>query len=134
MYLGNIALVLLNIFAIPLFVLMLRVPYRILAPAVIVLCTIGTYSVHGSIVETWIMFAAGIIGFFMKLFGFSPAAVVLALVLGPLAEEALRQTLTISRGSFMIFIERPMSVWIVGITLAILLAAPLLRRFQARTA
>ena len=50
----------------------------------------------------------------MKLFGFSPAAVVLALVLGPLAEEALRQTLTISRGSFAIFIERPMSLWIVG--------------------
>ena len=119
MYLGNVALLLLNIFAIPLFVLMLRVPYRILAPAVIVLCTIGTYSVHGSIVETWLMFAAGIVGFFMKLFGFSPAATVLALVLGPLAEEALRQTLTISRGSFAIFLERPMSVWIVGITLAL---------------
>ena len=93
MYLGNVALLLLNIFAIPVFVMMLRVPYRILAPAVIVLCTIGTYSVNGSIVETWLMFAAGIVGFFMKLYGFSPAAVVLALVLGPLAEEALRQTL-----------------------------------------
>jgi putative tricarboxylic transport membrane protein len=134
MYLGNVALVLLNIFAIPLFVLMLRVPYRILAPSVIVLCTIGTYSVNGSIVETWIMFIAGIVGFFMKLLGFSPAAVVLALVLGPLAEEALRQTLTISRGSFWIFLERPMSIWIVGITLAILLAAPVLRRFQNRAA
>src|ERR687891_640213 len=134
MYLGNVALLLLNIFAIPLFVLMLRVPYRILAPAVIVLCTIGTYSVNGSIVETWIMLIAGIAGFFMKLFGFSPAAVVLALVLGPLAEEALRQTLTISRGSFAIFVERPMSVWIVAITLAILLAAPVLRRLQPKAA
>jgi putative tricarboxylic transport membrane protein len=135
MYLGNVALLLLNIFAIPVFVLMLRVPYRILAPAVIVLCTIGTYSVHGSIVETWLMFvAAGIVGFFMKLFGFSPAAVVLALVLGPLAEEALRQTLTISRGSFAIFVERPMSLWIVAITLAIIATAPLLRRFQAKAA
>ena len=132
MYLGNVALLLLNIFAIPLFVWMLRVPYRILAPAVIVLCTIGTYSVNGSILETWLMFAAGIVGFFMKLFGFSPAAVVLALVLGPLAEEALRQTLTISRGSFAIFLERPMSLWIVGITLAILAAAPLMRRFQPK--
>jgi putative tricarboxylic transport membrane protein len=134
MYLGNIALVLLNIFAIPLFVLMLRVPYRILAPAVIVLCTIGTYSVNGSIVDTWLMVIAGIVGFFMKLFGFSPAAVVLALVLGPLAEEALRQTLTISRGSFAIFIERPLSIWIVGITLAIILVAPLMRRFQPKAA
>ena len=68
----------------------------------------------------------------MKLFGFSPAALVLALVLGPLAEEALRQSLTISRGSFTIFLERPPSLWIVGITLAILAAAPLMRRFQPR--
>jgi putative tricarboxylic transport membrane protein len=134
MYLGNVALLVLNIFAIPVFVAMLRVPYRILAPAVIVLCTIGTFSVHGSIIETWLMFAAGIVGFFMKLFGFSPAAVVLALVLGPLAEEALRQTLTISRGSFMIFIDRPVSIWIMVITLAILSAAPLMRRFQEKEA
>jgi putative tricarboxylic transport membrane protein len=134
MYLGNLALLLLNIFAVPLFVAMLRVPYRILAPAVIVLCTIGTYSVNGSIVETWLMFIAGIVGFFMKLLGFSPAAVVLALVLGPLAEEALRQTLTISRGSFAIFIERPLSIWIVGVTLMIVAATPLLRRFQPKTA
>ena len=52
----------------------------------------------------------------MKLLGFSPAALVLALVLGPLAEQALRQTLTISRGSFGIFLERPMSLWILAIT------------------
>jgi putative tricarboxylic transport membrane protein len=90
--------------------------------------------VNGSIVDTWLMVIAGIVGFFMKLFGFSPAAVVLALVLGPLAEEALRQTLTISRGSFAIFIERPLSIWIVGITLAIILVAPLMRRFQPKAA
>lgn len=131
MYLGNVALLALNIFCIPLFVRMVRLPYRILAPAVILLCTIGTYSVHASMVETWFMLAAGVIGFFMKLLGFSPAALVLALVLGPLAEEALRQTLTISRGSFSIFIDRPTSLWIIGITGALLLLAPLMRRFQA---
>jgi putative tricarboxylic transport membrane protein len=131
MYLGNIALLALNIFAIPLFVQMVRMPYRLLAPAVILVCTIGTYSVNASMIETWLMLAAGVVGFFMKLFGFSPAATVLALVLGPLAEEALRQSLTISRGSFAIFVERPTSLWIIGITIAILLLAPLLRRFQA---
>ena len=131
MYLGNIALLALNIFAIPLFVQMVRLPYRILAPAVILICTIGTFSVHASIVETWLMVAAGVVGFFMKLLGFSPAATVLALVLGPLAEEALRQTLTISRGSFMIFLERPTSLWIIGVTVAIMLIAPIVRRFQA---
>ncbi len=128
MYLGNMALLALNIFAIPLFVLMIKLPYRILAPAVILICTIGTYSVNGSIVETWLMFAAGLAGFFMRLYGFSPAALVLALVLGPLAEQSLRQTLTISRGSFGIFLDRPMSLWILAFTAAVLTAGILLRR------
>ncbi|MDH5211257.1 MAG: tripartite tricarboxylate transporter permease [Betaproteobacteria bacterium] len=128
MYLGNMALLALNIFAIPLFVQMIKLPYRILAPSVILICTIGTYSVGGSIIETWIMFGAGLIGFFMKLYGFSPAALVLALVLGPLAEQSLRQTMTISQGSFGIFLDRPMSLALLGITVALLLAGIAVRR------
>ena len=131
MYLGNIALLALNIFAIPLFVLMIKLPYRILAPAVILICTIGTYSVNGSIVETWLMFAAGLVGFFMRLYGFSPAALVLALVLGPLAEQSLRQTLTISQGSFGIFLDRPMSLWILAFTATVLALGILLRFTRA---
>jgi putative tricarboxylic transport membrane protein len=127
MYLGNIALLALNVFAIPVFVQIIKLPYRILAPAVILVCTIGTYSVNGSIVETWLMFAAGVFGFFMKRLGFSPAALVLALVLGPLAEQSLRQSLTISRGSFMIFLELPLSLWILCVTAAVLLLGVLLR-------
>lgn len=135
MYLGNMALLAINIFAIPLFVLMLKLPYRILAPAVIVVCTLGAYSVHGSIMEVWIMFAAGIVGFFMKLYGFSPAATVLALVLGPLAEETLRQTLIISRGSPIIFIERGMSLSILVVTVAIVALGFVMNRVRqsART-
>jgi len=131
MYLGNIALLAINIFAIPLFVWMVRLPYRILAPAVIVVCTIGTYSVNGSMMETWLMLATGAIGLLMRLYGFSPAALILALVLGPMAEEALRQSLTISRGSFMIFLERPASLWIIGLSAALLLLVPIMRRFQS---
>jgi putative tricarboxylic transport membrane protein len=130
MYLGNIALLAINIFAIPLFVWMVRLPYRVLAPAVILVCTIGTYSVNGSMMETWIMLATGVIGLMMRLTGFSPAALILALVLGPMAEEALRQSLTISRGSFMIFLERPASLWIIGLTAGLVLLVPLMRRFQ----
>jgi putative tricarboxylic transport membrane protein len=62
----------------------------------------------------------------MKLYGYSPAALVLALVLGPLAEQSLRQTLTISRGSYGIFLDRPASLWILGVTVAILAAGLLL--------
>jgi len=126
MYLGNMALLALNIFAIPLFVQMIKLPYRILAPAVILICTIGTYSVNGSMIETWLMFVAGLVGFFMKLYGYSPAALVLALVLGPLAEQSLRQTLTISRGSFGIFLERTASLWVLGVAVVILATGLLL--------
>ena len=126
--LGNVALLAVNIFAIPLFVQLIKMPYRILAPAVILICTMGTYSVNGSIVETVLMLAAGVFGFFMRLYGFSPAALVLALVLGPLAEQSLRQSLTISRGSFAIFVERPTSLWIVAFIAAILVLAFLMRR------
>jgi putative tricarboxylic transport membrane protein len=92
----------------------------------------GTFSVHGSIIEVWLMFAAGIVGFFMKLYGFSPAATVLALVLGPMGEETLRQTLIISRGSPMIFIERGMSLAILLATIAVVVLGLMMNR--ARTA
>ncbi|UMA66764.1 tripartite tricarboxylate transporter permease (plasmid) [Roseivivax marinus] len=134
MYLGNMALLAISIFAIPLFVLMIKVPYRVLGPCVVVVCALGTFSVHASFVETYLMFAAGIVGFFMRLYGFSPAALVLALVLGPLAEEALRQTLAISRGSFMIFVERTPSLVIIAVTVALVLLLPLLNRIGKSSA
>ena len=79
----------------------------------------------------WILAVIGVVGLLMRLIGFSPAALILALVLGPMAEEALRQSLTISRGSFMIFLERPASLWIVGLSCALLLLVPIMRRFQS---
>lgn len=134
MYLGNMALLAISIFAIPLFVQIIKVPYRVLGPIIVVICALGTFSVHASFIETYLMFAAGIVGFFMRLYGFSPAALVLALVLGPLAEEALRQTLTISRGSFMIFVERAPSLWIIGITITLLVFLPLIGRIGSKAA
>ncbi len=132
MYLGNVILLAISIFAIPLFVQIIKVPYRILGPIIVVICALGTFSVHASFIELYLMFAAGIVGFFMRLYGFSPAALVLALVLGPLAEEALRQTLTISRGSAMIFVERPASLWIIAVTIGLVVLLPLLGRIGKR--
>jgi putative tricarboxylic transport membrane protein len=124
MYLGNVMLVALNVFAIPLFANIARIPSRIMAPVVILLCVIGTFSVNGSMVETWIMLGCGVIGFFMKMFGYSPAAAVIALVLGPLAEETLRQSLIISNGSLNIFYTRPVSL-ILAIAVVLLVVTPL---------
>jgi putative tricarboxylic transport membrane protein len=132
MYLGNMVLLAISIFAIPLFVQLIKVPYRILGPSIVVICALGTFSVHASFIETYLMFAAGIVGFFMRLYGFSAAALVLALVLGPLAEEALRQTLAISRGSFVIFVERPASLWIIAATFILLVGLPLLNLIGRR--
>ena len=128
MYLGNMVLLAISMFAIPLFVLIVKVPYRILGPCIVVIAALGTFTVNSSFIEMYLMFGAGIAGFFMRLYGFSPAALVLALVLGPLAEEALRQTMTISRGSFGIFLERPASLWIIGGTVALVILLPLLGR------
>ncbi|MFD1848794.1 tripartite tricarboxylate transporter permease [Oceanobacillus bengalensis] len=126
MYLGNIILILVNIFAIPLFIKIMRVPYKLLVPVILILCTVGTFSLHGSMVETWIMLAFGVIGFFMKLYDFSPAAVVLALVLGPMAENALRQTLITTEGSFLIFVQRPVSL-ILTIVILVMLIIPFIK-------
>ncbi|MEX2535244.1 MAG: tripartite tricarboxylate transporter permease [Trueperaceae bacterium] len=133
MYLGNMMLVALSIFAIPVFVAMLRVPYRVLAPVVVLLSVVGTYTVNGSIVETWLVVIAGVVGYFMKRFGYSPAVLVVALVLGPLAEDTLRQTLTISQGSFLIFLQRPVALTLGVITVALVVLMLFMRRFQNST-
>jgi putative tricarboxylic transport membrane protein len=125
MYLGNIMLLLINIFMIPAFASVAKVPFRLLAPIVIVLCTLGTFTVHGSIIEVGIMLACGVLGFYMRRFGMSPAALVIALVLGPLAEETLRQTMVVSGGDLTIFLTRTTSVWLL-VVIALLLLIPLL--------
>ena len=125
MYLGNVMLLLVNIFMIPAFASVARIPFRLLAPIVIVLCAFGTFTVNGSIIEVGVMLACGVLGFYMRRFGMSPAALVIALVLGPLAEETLRQTMVVSGGDMSIFVERTTSMWLL-VTIAVLLLLPVL--------
>jgi putative tricarboxylic transport membrane protein len=125
MYLGNVMLLVVNIFMIPMFASVARVPFRLLAPIVIVLCAFGTFTVNGSIIEVGVMLACGVLGFYMRRFGMSPAALVIALVLGPLAEETLRQTMVVSGGDAGIFLERTTSMWLLVI-IALLLLLPLI--------
>jgi putative tricarboxylic transport membrane protein len=125
MYLGNMMLVVLCIVAIPLFVAILKIPYRILLPGIAVLCLIGAYSVSASRVELWLTLVFGAVGFLMKLAGYSPAATVVALVLAPLAEHSLRQTIIISRGDLMWIYDRPFARILIFMIVAILLVRPL---------
>jgi putative tricarboxylic transport membrane protein len=131
MYLGNIMLLAINVFMIPTFASVARVPFRLLGPIVIVLCVLGTLTVNGSIIEVGIMLACGVLGFFMRRYGMSPAALVIALVLGPLAEETLRQTMVVFGGDWSIFLERETSRWLlIGIALLLLIPVinPIIKR------
>lgn len=120
MYLGNVILLLINIVSIPFFLSIVKTPYKYMVPVIILLCLIGSYSLNHSFTETWILLIFGVIGFFMKLFGYSPAALVLALVLGPMAENTLRQSLIMSETGMGIFITRPVSlIFLIAIILII---------------
>ncbi|HEY4553773.1 MAG TPA: tripartite tricarboxylate transporter permease [Bacillaceae bacterium] len=121
MYLGNVILLIINIVAIPLFLMIVKLPYRFMIPVIITLCLIGTYSLNNSLIETWILLIFGVIGFFMKLYGYSPAALVLALVLGPLAENTLRQSLIMSDQGVGIFLTRPVSLLFFVLILVVVL-------------
>ncbi len=125
MYLGNVMLLLVNIFCIPAFASIARIPFKVLGPIIIVFCAFGTYAVNASLLEVQIMLACGVLGFFMRRYGLSPAAMVIALVLGPLAEESLRQTMIISDGSFGIFLERGTSLGII-VLMVFLVTVPVL--------
>ena len=129
-YIANAMLLVLSTAAIPLFVRALRIPYAILMPLIIVFCVTGAYSLKNSVFDVGQMLVFGIVGYAMKRLGYSPAALVLALVLGPMAERALRQSLIISDAGAAIFFMRPISaVLVVAAILAVLV--PALRALQA---
>ena len=108
-YIANVMLLILSTLFIPLFVRALRIPYGILMPLIIVFCVTGAYSLKNNVFDVYQMIVFGVVGYAMKKLGYSPAALVLALVLGPLAERALRQSLIISDSGAAIFFMRPIS-------------------------
>jgi putative tricarboxylic transport membrane protein len=115
MYVGNAMLLALNLPLIGLWVQFLKVPFRFLFPMIIIFCLVGVYSVNNSVFDIGVMVIFGVVGYIMRKFDYEPAPLVLAYVLGPMLEQALRQSLIISNGSFAIFFVRPIS----GICLAV---------------
>jgi putative tricarboxylic transport membrane protein len=110
MYIGNAMLLVLNLPLIGLWVQVLKVPYYLLYPLILLFCLIGSYSIGNKVGEVTIMLIFGVLGYLMKKFRYDGAPLVLALVLGPMLEEAFRESLMLSRGSFSPFITRPISV------------------------
>ena len=109
MYIGNALLLVLNLPLIGIWVQVLKIPYKVLFPLIILFCLIGVYSMNNVVFDLYVMIFFGAVGYLMRKFGYEPAPLILAYVLGPMLEQNLRQSLLISQGSFMIFITRPIS-------------------------
>ncbi len=109
MWLGNLVLIVLNLPLIGLWVSLLRVPYRLMFPAIVLFCCIGTYSVGNTVFDIWVMLIFSLLGVFFYKVGAEPAPFILGFVLGPLMEENFRRAMYISRGDPLVFVERPIS-------------------------
>ena len=135
MYIGNVMLLILNLPMIGVWVKVLKVPYRIVFPLIFLFCIIGVYAINLSITNLSLMLGFGILGYLMRKFGFDPAPLCLAFILGPLLEVAMRQSLLLSQGSFMIFFSRPISAVCMGIAVVLLLMnlLPFIKRRQKKT-
>jgi len=127
MYIGNAMLLILNLPLIGIWVRVLKTPYAILFPMILLFCLIGVYTLNSNTTEIIIMLIFGIGGFFLRRLGFEGAPFILAMVLGPMMETSLRQSLLISRGSFAIFYTRPICATLLLVT-AMFLLWPLFRR------
>ncbi len=120
MYLGNIAGLIIVLTCVPLFAAILRVPFSIIAPVIIVICAIGAYTVHNAMLDIWLMMLFGVAGYAFKKLSYPLAPLVLALVLGDQAESAFRQSMLMSQGDVSIFFANGLVASIMGLGLLML--------------
>jgi putative tricarboxylic transport membrane protein len=125
MYIGNIMLLILNLPLIGMWVQLLKVPYPIMMPLIILFCLIGAYTIANSIMDVFFMLVFGVVGYLMKKLRYDAPPFILAFVLGPMLEYSLKQSLMVSKGSFSIFFSRPISAACLAVAAA-LLVIPLL--------
>ena len=108
MYLGNIVGLLIVLAFVPAFAAILRIPFTIIGPAIIVICAIGAYTVHSSMFDVYLMLGFGVLGYVLRKLKYPLAPLVLALVLGDRAEDAFRQSMLLSQGNLSIFVGKPL--------------------------
>jgi putative tricarboxylic transport membrane protein len=131
LYVGNLILLILNLPLAGVFALLLRVPYAVLYPVILAICVAGVYSQANSTDDLWVMIGFGLLGYLMKKYDYSAAPLVLGLVLGPMFENALRQSLTLSHGGLGIFFDRPISATLL-IATGIAVLAPVALHLRQR--
>jgi putative tricarboxylic transport membrane protein len=131
MYIGNVMLLILNLPLIGVWVQLLKVPYAILMPLIIVFCIIGSYTIANSIMDVFFMLIFGVVGYLMKKLKYEAPPLILAFVLGPMLEYSLKQSLMVSKGSFKIFLSRPISATCLMIAL-ILVVLPIIPKLRKK--
>ena len=135
MYLGNIGGLIVVLTCVPLFAAILRIPFAIVAPVIMVICAIGAFTVHNSIFDVWMMIVFGIIGYVFKKLNYPLAPLVLAIVLGDRAEASFRQAMLVSQGDMSIFFSTALVSGLTGLALFLLLwpvASALRARLKGR--
>jgi putative tricarboxylic transport membrane protein len=120
MYLGNLAGLIIVLTCVPLFAAILRVPFSIIAPVIVVICAIGAYSVHSAMLDIWLMMLFGVVGYVFKKLDYPLAPLVLALVLGDRAEDSFRQAMLIAQGDMRIFFSNGLVGSITALALVML--------------
>jgi putative tricarboxylic transport membrane protein len=131
MYIGNLMGLLMCLLLVPFFTAILRIPYAILGPLIVLLSALGAYAVKNMLLDIWLLLLFGIVGYVFKKLGYPVAPLVVALVLGDMTEETLRQSLILSDGSFAIFVTRPIAAGllvIAALLFSLPFLGPLLRR------
>ncbi len=131
MYLGNIAGLIVVLTCVPLFAAILRIPFAIVAPVIMVICAIGAFTVHNAIFDVWMMILFGIVGYVFKKLDYPLAPLVLAIVLGDRAEASFRQAMLFSQGDVSIFFSNALVGGLTGLAL-FLLCWPILGAVRAR--
>jgi TctA family transporter len=130
MWIGNLMLVVINLPLVGMWVSLLRIPYRLLFPAIILFCCIGAYASSNSVFNVWLMLGWGALGYFFNKVGVQPAPMVLGFVLGTMLEENFRRAMLLSGGDPMVFVQRPISATLlaVAVILLVILIFPAIRR------
>ena len=131
MYLGNLVGLIVVLTTVPLFASILRIPFSIIAPVIVVICAIGAYTVHNAMLDIWFMMLFGLIGYLFKKLDYPLAPLVLALVLGDKAEDSFRQAMLVSQGDLLILWSNPL-VGVISTLALILLVWPLISKVLAK--
>ena len=130
MWIGNLMLLVINLPLVGLWVRLLRVPYRMLYPAILIFCCIGVYSINSAPADVMMTAAFGLIGYWLMKHDFEPAPMLLGFVLGPLMEENLRRAMLIQRGDWTVFFTRPISgtLLVLALILLVISVLPMIRK------